>query len=74
MKINCLSLSLLLLGAILKILLTPLMTTIVQIEASLDASLEKIPATLLNFICWQHDEKSHNGASEPYVTPKDNIL
>ena len=42
-------------------------------EVSLAISVEKMPQSLLKFICWLIDEKAYKAASEPYIVPIDRI-
>jgi hypothetical protein len=42
-------------------------------EVSLAISVEKMPQSLLKFICWLIDEKTYKAASEPYTVPIDKI-
>jgi hypothetical protein len=42
-------------------------------EVSLAISVEKMPQSLLKFICWLIDEKAYKAASEPYIVPIDKI-
>ena len=42
-------------------------------EVSLAISVEKMPQSLLKFICWLIDEKAYKAASELYTVPIDKI-
>jgi hypothetical protein len=42
-------------------------------EVSLAISVEKMPQSLLEFICWLIDEKAYKAASELYTVPIDKI-
>jgi hypothetical protein len=42
-------------------------------EVSLAISVEKMPQSILKFICWLIDEKAYKAASEPYTVPIDKI-
>jgi hypothetical protein len=42
-------------------------------EVSLAISVEKMPQSLLKFICWLIDEKAYKAVSEPYTVPIDKI-
>jgi hypothetical protein len=42
-------------------------------EVSLAIFVEKMPQSLLKFICWLIDEKAYKAASEPYTVPIDKI-